>query len=73
MHLLAQPEVVIEPEPKTLLQNKLQRSRAKLAELIPQIEDKCAPYAYMALFPLNPIDCSSRCRKADKARRVLQR
>ncbi|KAG8748620.1 hypothetical protein FRC10_000011 [Ceratobasidium sp. 414] len=34
------PEVVTEPEPKILLQNKLQRSRAKLAELIPIVEDK---------------------------------
>ncbi|KAB5596551.1 Protein BZZ1 [Ceratobasidium theobromae] len=34
------PAVAVEPEPKTLLQNKLQRSRGKLAELIPQIEDK---------------------------------
>ncbi|CAE6529361.1 unnamed protein product [Rhizoctonia solani] len=34
------PEVVTEPEPKILLQNKLQRARQKLAELIPQIEDK---------------------------------
>ncbi|KAF8744066.1 Fes/CIP4, and EFC/F-BAR homology domain, partial [Rhizoctonia solani] len=34
------PEVITEPEPKILLQNKLQRSRQKLAELIPQIEDK---------------------------------
>ncbi|CAE6404304.1 unnamed protein product [Rhizoctonia solani] len=33
-------EVVTEPEPKILLQNKLQRARQKLAELIPQIEDK---------------------------------
>ncbi|CAE6414806.1 unnamed protein product [Rhizoctonia solani] len=34
------PDVITEPEPKILLQNKLQRARQKLAELIPQIEDK---------------------------------
>ncbi|CAE6452727.1 unnamed protein product [Rhizoctonia solani] len=34
------PEIVTDPEPKILLQNKLQRARQKLAELIPQIEDK---------------------------------
>ncbi|KAG8762430.1 hypothetical protein FRC11_009461 [Ceratobasidium sp. 423] len=38
--MILQPEVVTEPEPKILLQNKLQRARQKLAELIPQIEDK---------------------------------
>ncbi|CCO27948.1 putative protein C12C2,05c [Rhizoctonia solani AG-1 IB] len=34
------PEVITEPEPKILLQNKLQRARQKIAELIPQIQDK---------------------------------
>ncbi|KAJ1309726.1 hypothetical protein OPQ81_006491 [Rhizoctonia solani] len=33
-------EVVTEPEPKILLQNKLQRTKQKLAELTPQVEDK---------------------------------
>ncbi|CEL51769.1 Protein BZZ1 OS=Schizosaccharomyces pombe (strain 972 / ATCC 24843) GN=bzz1 PE=3 SV=1 [Rhizoctonia solani AG-1 IB] len=33
-------EVITEPEPKILLQNKLQRARQKIAELIPQIQDK---------------------------------
>ncbi|KAG8707190.1 hypothetical protein FRC08_000657 [Ceratobasidium sp. 394] len=42
------PEVVTEPEPKILLQNKLQRSRGKIAELIPVIEDKSREVARLA-------------------------
>jgi hypothetical protein len=40
--LALKPEVVTEPEPKILLQNRLQRSRTKISELIPLIEEKCA-------------------------------
>ncbi|KAG8735766.1 hypothetical protein FRC12_017930, partial [Ceratobasidium sp. 428] len=42
------PEVVIEPEPKILLQNKLQRSRTKIAELIPVVEDKSREVSRLA-------------------------
>ncbi|QRV85998.1 SH3 domain protein [Ceratobasidium sp. AG-Ba] len=42
------PEVIIEPEPKVLLQNKLQRARTKIAELIPIIEDKSREVSRLA-------------------------
>ncbi|KAG8702398.1 hypothetical protein FRC09_004760 [Ceratobasidium sp. 395] len=42
------PEVVVEPEPKILLQNKLQRSRTKIAELIPVVEDKSREVSRLA-------------------------
>ncbi|KAF8610053.1 hypothetical protein BDV93DRAFT_483063 [Ceratobasidium sp. AG-I] len=42
------PEVVTEPEPKILLQNKLQRSRTKLAEMLPLIEDKSRDVARLS-------------------------
>ncbi|CAE6398076.1 unnamed protein product [Rhizoctonia solani] len=52
------PEVVTEPEPKILLQNKLQRARQKLVEIVPQIEDKSRDVARLnklvASYEANP-------------------
>ncbi|CAE6488542.1 unnamed protein product [Rhizoctonia solani] len=52
------PEVVTEPEPKILLQNRLQRARQKLVEIAPQIEDKSRDVARLnklvASYEVNP-------------------
>ncbi|KEP47268.1 putative Bzz1-Myo3/5p-Bee1p-Vrp1p actin assembly complex component-like protein [Rhizoctonia solani 123E] len=52
------PEVVTEPEPKILLQNRLQRARQKLVEITPQIEDKSRDVARLnklvASYEVNP-------------------